>query len=76
MHIKKTAILAVLTFMGIHLAEAAWTKHFESPEHNANSTALLECLADIEKRLTTLDRRLTYFTTVYMHALLANLENV
>ena len=51
MHIKRTAILAVLTFIGVHLAEARKPKLFESPEHNANSTALLNCLASFEKKL-------------------------
>lgn len=68
MHIvKKTAILAVvLSFMGIHLAEAREPKLFESPEHNANSTALLNCLAAIEEKMSIsesfdLDGRSTYF---------------
>lgn len=54
MHIKRATILAFLTFIGVHLAEAREPFLFESPEHNANSTALLDCLAVVEERLANL----------------------
>ena len=63
MHIKKATILAVVTFMGIHLAEAKKKPKepvaFMSDNYNiTNAPRLLDCL----KKFTSQARRCPLFT--------------
>ena len=71
MHIKKATTLAILTVMGVHLAEARIMmgrkpKLFESPEHTADSAMLVKCLDNVELKvngtvLPELSRTHTHF---------------